>query len=104
MGSNPLGATKWRVVRVVIWSSAKALTQVRILYSPHPVKDKGVSPGIELGKWFDSTNCEMVELVSYGALIRHRHRFESCFRNKNKNEIKLDFYTFFTYLYNVIKR
>ena len=34
MGSNPLGATKWRVVRVVIWSSAKALTQVRILYSP----------------------------------------------------------------------
>ena len=55
MGSNPLGATKWRVVRVVIWSSAKALTQVRILYSPQPVKDKGVSPGIELGKWFDST-------------------------------------------------
>ena len=24
----------WRVVRVVIWSSAKAFTQVRILYSP----------------------------------------------------------------------
>ena len=45
----------WRVVRVVIWRSAKPFTQVRILYSPHPVKDKGVSPGIELGKWFDST-------------------------------------------------
>ncbi len=36
-----------------------------------------ISPDIELGKWFDSTNCEMVELVSYGAIIRHRHRFES---------------------------
>ena len=48
------------------------------------------------------SNCEMVELVSYGALIRHRHRFESCFRNKNKNEIKLDFYIIILYLCIVI--
>ena len=36
-GSNPLGTTQWRVVRVVRWNSAKVPTQVRILYSPHMV-------------------------------------------------------------------
>ena len=53
-----------RVVRVVIWSSAKAFTQVRILYSPQPVKDTGGIAWHQLGRWFNSTNCDVAQWQS----------------------------------------